>query len=174
MTYEIIGAKGKPADVNTVIETTKGLNEKHGLTIQLFDSEMVFGREHLESAVFHAERAMSVKTNVAKSIGMEIILYASGERQINVAIQKMGIKESTNDFGILIYDFHGTLNEHSKIGLINGILGELNLTRDDSVLTGDRSVLERFGIEKEELESVPEPHWGNLVLERVAMVDVIK
>ena len=174
MTYEIIGAKGKLGDINKTIEKIKDLNEKHDVTIQLFDAELVYGREHLESAVFHAQRAMSANTNVANSIGMEILLYASGERQINLAIQKMGIKETTKDFGMVVYGLLKSSAKESHSEKIDLIINELNLVREDPVLEGDKSVLERFGIPEAELEAVAESHWRNLILERVAMVDIIK
>ncbi|UCH89696.1 MAG: hypothetical protein JSV49_03340 [Thermoplasmata archaeon] len=174
MDYEIVGAKGKFEDVEGVIDRLKNLGEKYNVTLQLIDARLIFGKAHLDSAVFHAQRAMAKSTNLAKSIAVEIILYASGERQIGQAITKMGIKSDTEEFGLIIYDLpsQGASEEGSK--LCGDILSELDLVRDDTILEGDKSVLERFGITKEELEAVSQSHWSNLILERVAMVDIIK
>ena len=45
------------------------------------------------SAVEHAIRAFERKTNTTNSLEKEIILYASGERQLKLAIPKIGIKK---------------------------------------------------------------------------------
>ena len=48
------------------------------------------------------------------------------------------------------------------------------MTQDASVLEGDRETLKRFGITGLEIRTVPEAKYGDLILEKVAMVDVIK
>ena len=59
--------------------------------------------------------------------------------------------------------------------LCNAINSEgIDLVRDDEVLIGDNSTLERFGLSKEELAAVPEDQWLELVLEKVALLDIQK
>ena len=53
-------------------------------------------------------------------------------------------------------------------------MSSLNLKRDDKVLEGDVDTLKRFGITEDELSTIPESKYGDLLLEKVALVDIIK
>lgn len=132
--------------------------------VQLLDARYVVGRDHLVSAAEHAERAMREGTNVAKSLAVEFVLYASGERQIADALRKMGIRDDTREFAVVLF---GDANPGE-------LLAVLNLTRDDGVLAPSRGKLAAFGITEAELASVPPDRIADLVLERVALVDLAK
>ena len=174
MNYEILGAVGKLGDVEEVITKVKELSEKYHVNIQLFDADYIYGRDHLESAVMHAERAFCAKTNLAGDPSIEILLYASGERQIKQAIEKLGIKKGMREFGMVVYvpDMNDSRVDPADISA--KVLKDLGAVRDDSKLEGGREVLERFGFTDAEIEGVSESRWGNLILSRVAMVDIIK
>lgn len=174
MTCLIAGARGKIKDIDLAISKLREIEEKHKLVLQVFDARLIYGENHLNSAVNRAERAVTMHTNLAKSFGMEIMLYASGERQISQAIEKMGVKHDTDSIGLIIYDRGKIYSTEDLKKLCDEILNELEFIRDDSVLVGDKKVLERFGISGAELNAVPESHWPNLILERVALVDIIK
>jgi KEOPS complex subunit Cgi121 len=131
--------------------------------VQLLDARLVCGRDHLVTAVEHAERAMREGTNVAKSLAVEFVLYASGERQINEAIAKMGIRDDTTEFAIAMFG-----------GDSARALETLDLTRDDTVLAASPAKLRSFGLTDEELATVPPDRQADLVLERVALVDLLK
>jgi tRNA threonylcarbamoyladenosine modification (KEOPS) complex Cgi121 subunit len=49
-----------------------------------------------------------------------------------------------------------------------------HLTHDDTILEGNRDTLKRFGITDQEIRTLPENKYGDLILEKVAMVDIIK
>jgi tRNA threonylcarbamoyladenosine modification (KEOPS) complex Cgi121 subunit len=174
LNFEILGARGKFENIDIIISSLKELGDRHGIMIQIFDAKLIFGKSHLRSAVLHAKRAEENRTILANSLTVEILLYSSGERQIGQAIEKMGVKPDSSEFGLVLYGIpeFKTVDEAEKF--CEKILIDLGLERDDSVLNGDRFVLERFGLTQEELDSVDESHWGNLILERVAMVDIIK
>ncbi|MCG7845347.1 MAG: hypothetical protein MIO90_07955, partial [Methanomassiliicoccales archaeon] len=61
----------------------------------LMDADKVCGPDHLESAVIHARRAFEQGTAASNTLGMEVMLYASGERQISKAKKKMGLHQET-------------------------------------------------------------------------------
>jgi KEOPS complex subunit Cgi121 len=174
MNYMILGAAGELADVVDVIAKLKELGAKYNSHIQLFDANFIFGRDHLESAVLHAERAFDNNSNLAGDPSIEILLYASGERQIKQAIDKLGIKKGLREFGMVIYVPRKNETTFDLEEVCNKTLTELGLARDDSVLNGGREVLERFGIPGDEIDMISESRWGNLILSRVAMVDIIK
>ena len=65
-----------------------------GGEVVLFDPSVVCGKDHILSAVRHAERAFRVGNNRAKNLLTETVLYAAGERQIGRALEKMKPKSS--------------------------------------------------------------------------------
>jgi tRNA threonylcarbamoyladenosine modification (KEOPS) complex Cgi121 subunit len=174
MSYDISGCKGRIDDVEAVIAELKRLGEQYGVVIQLFNARLVYGAKHLESSILHAERSFSTNTNLAGDMAVEILLYSSGERQIALAIKKMGIKKDCQEFGMVLCCKPGTGQDTDLGEIRDEVLKELSLERDDGVLDGSMDVLVRFGIEEDEIGSVPESNRGNIILSRVAMVDVIK
>lgn len=155
---EIVGARGLPGPPRDRLAAVKGFE------VQLLDARTVCGRDHLVSAAEHAERAIREGTNVAKSLAVEFVVYASGERQIADALAKVGIRNDTREFAVVLFG-GGDPDE---------VLKELALTRDDSVLESSREKLEAFGITDAEIESLRPDRVNDLVLERVALVDLLK
>ena len=158
------GARGEISSVEDVLEKSNQFCESKDCEVQLLDAKMVFGEAHLKSAFEHAKRAFLEERNSAKSMATEVLLYASGERQISGAIEKMGIKEGLKEFCILL------VGDDDPDDLIR----HLGLKRDDTLLEGDVKNLKSYGISKKEIGSVPEDRVFDLVLERVAMVDLLK
>lgn len=152
----VVGARGIAGDPGERLAIAKGLDE-----LQLIDARLVCGKDHLFAAAEHAERAMREGTNVAKSVAVEFVVYASGERQIRDAIAKMGIHKETTEFAVVM--FGGDV-----------ALEILDLTRDDAVLDASPAKLRSFGITEDELGTVPRDRQTDLVLERVALVDLFK
>ena len=89
---KIIGAKGDIQDVDNFLKKVESFAQNHNIIIQAINADLIYGKNHLISAVEHAVRAMDRKTNTTNSLEMEILLYASGERQLKIAIPKMGVK----------------------------------------------------------------------------------
>ncbi len=133
-----------------------------GASMLVVRAGMVFGRDHLASALLHAKRAFDEATNSADSLEMETLLYASGERQLSSAIAKIGVTEETRE--VVVARLSG-----------DGFQPDAGWE-----LLGDRPTrlsveqLRAFGISDAEISTVPESRVADLVLERVAAVDVLK
>jgi KEOPS complex subunit Cgi121 len=164
---KIVGAKGNIQNIDRFVQNILKLAEKYNITIQALDADVVYGNDHLVSALQHAKRAFEQGRNATNSLAMEILLYASGERQIQKSIQKVGIKTGQRNIAFV---FDGNISND----LVEKILKTLNISRDDTVLEGSTDTLRRFGITQLEIKTVPESNYGHLILERIAMVDVIK
>ncbi len=162
----IIGAEGD-VDSGKALGTIEKLSSEWNVQIVMLDAELVFGREHILSAFEHAERAFRNGTNTAKTLGTEVLLYSSGERQISVAIGKMGIRDGSKRVAVAILD-------DLEDDRISELLERLGLKRDDDVLLPGGKDLKAFGISEKELATVPEEKRYDLVLEKVALVDLIK
>ncbi len=133
-----------------------------GAQILVMRSDMVFGLDHIRIALFLAKQAMAGGRNASDSLSMESLLYASGERQLSTAVKKMSVDETTEE-------------------VIVARLSERDLEVDSSwrILDDDpqdTSIdrLKRFGITQLELDTIGKSNPRDLVLERVAAVDIIK
>ena len=171
---EIIGARGNIKDIDIFLKQVISFAQKHHVIIQVFDANMIFGKAHLVSSVEHATRALRRKTNTTNSLDKEILLYASGERQIKLAIPKMGIKKGNGNIAfVFVNDVKAGGSELSD-HLVDEVLESFSLVRDDSVLEGDMDKLRKFGINENEIKTVTKAKYGHLILEKVAVVDIIK
>jgi len=130
------------------------------------DADKVCGVDHLNSAVLHARRAFERQANVANTLGMEVILYASGERQISKAKKKMGLHQETERVALVVLG--------PPDAGIDAVLRRLELRRDDALLECSLAKGLAFGIGTAELGTVGEDHLTDLVLEKVAFVEVLK
>ena len=155
---EVAGARGRFSPENLYAN----LNDMGGPAVAI-DPRMVCGRDHLVSAAEHALRAFERGTNSSSSLGLETVLYASGERQISRALEKMGLKPGREEVALVLFDL-----------VADQVIETLGMVRDDSLLECTREKLLAFGIAQEELDTVPPELAGELVLESVAFVEMIK
>ena len=165
---KIIGVKGNIYDIDSFLEKIQAISSKHKIIIQAFNADVIYGKNHLISATQHAIRAMDRKTNTTNSLNMEILLYASGERQLKLAIPKMGVKKGKGDVAFVF------ISDNISSKLIKDFIEDLDLKQDDKVLQGDINTLKKFGINKDEIKTVTKDKYEDLILEKVAMVDIIK
>ena len=170
----IIGARGDFSDVNKLLDKINNFSDKHNVVIQVFNADMIYGKDHLISAVFHAKRAMKRKTNTTNTLSMEILLYASGERQLKHAIPKMGIKEGNLSIAIVFTNDDVENKNIVEDKIIDLFLDEMSLSRDDSVLEGSMDTIKKFGIDEMLINTISKDKYGDLILEKIAMVDIIK
>ena len=61
--------------------------------IQFIDYDSAISRDHLYAACINASVAFSEGTNIARSIGMEVLLFIAMTKQISEAIRIAGAKE---------------------------------------------------------------------------------
>jgi len=88
---KVVGAKGSIQDIDLFFKQILNLSKEYKVVIQAVDADIVYGKNHLISASEHAVRAFKQKKNSTNSPAMEILLYASGERQIQREIKIIGI-----------------------------------------------------------------------------------
>jgi KEOPS complex subunit Cgi121 len=171
----IFGARGTIKDIEEFLHQLILFSKDEKLTIQALNAKLVYGTDHLISATQHALRAVEEKTNATNSLALEILLYAAGERQIQKAIKKMGVVKGKQSAAFVIVDDHKkSVNRKAYDKVIDRLLQSFGFVRDDKVLEGTRDTVKRFGISDKELRTVHESKYGDLILEKVAMVDVIK
>ncbi|MBC7081358.1 MAG: hypothetical protein H5T44_03845 [Thermoplasmatales archaeon] len=161
----VIGAKGK-MDVDSAIKKLNDFCKKNSLIGQIFDADLVFGEEHLIVAYERAKRAFEEGRNICKSIEMEMLLYASGKRQINEAISLIGAKKEGN----YAFFFCGEIEIEKLIDFIC----KLNLEIDRNVIDFKKEKLKKFGISENEIIATDEKFHKDLIFEKIALLDAIK
>lgn len=165
---DIIGCRGKVDSIEKFLQKARDFvlncGSKNDILLQFLDADQVFGKEHILSAIEHAYRSFERKENISATMAMEILIYAAGEPQINGALAKIGLKDGYERIAVII---GGEMD-------VEGLLTHLNLERDDDVLEPKEFKFREFGITEEEISAVEKDKLGDLVLERVAMVDVKK
>ncbi len=164
MTYSIGGARGTVEDVELTIKRAREWASKCGSEILLADARLVFGRDHIESAVRHGSRAAASGSMEARSVSMETLRYLAAEKQVADALRVAGIREGTNRLAVVIF---GT-------GSLGEAVSALGWVRDDSVLDARDKDLEGLGVQSVERGTVPSDRVQDLALERVALIDIDK
>ncbi len=164
MKYAIAGARGVIEDPERAIEEVQKWAAHHDVEVFLAEAAAVFGRDHLESAIRHAVRAQSAGTMVARSLSMETLRYLSAQRQVADAIRVAGIRRGTREVAVVVFGTDST----------EEVLKFFGWAGDDAVLDVRGKLFEVFGITKEEASTVPPDRRADLVLEKVALLDVLK
>jgi KEOPS complex subunit Cgi121 len=144
------------------LERTVNPGVNKGAQILVMRSDMVFGLDHIRSALYHAKKAIDERRNSSDSLSMETLLYASGEKQLSSAIKKMSVDQTTEDVVVARLS-GGDLEVDSSWRIL-----------DDKPQDGSVDRLKRFGITQQELDTIGKSDPKDLVLERVAAVDIIK
>lgn len=166
------GCNGKISSVNDFISKVSAFSQKYQIGIQTLDAEVVFGKDHIISAFHHAKRSFDRNEASMNSLEMELLLYAAGERQIKHALKKMGVKKGDSSFVTIFIINDISIDDVDNI--IDIFIHDFNLKRDDEVLNPDKNKLTTFGIDQKAINSVKKDQCFQLVLEKVALVDIIK
>jgi tRNA threonylcarbamoyladenosine modification (KEOPS) complex Cgi121 subunit len=155
----VVQAGHAPASQDKILDSAA----HKGVEVLVLRSDLVFGLDHLRSALFHAKKAMKEHRNASESLAMETLLYASGERQLSSAIKKMAVDSSSSEM-VIVQLTEGGMEEARA-------WQPLPSTRSD-MLT--RDALLKFGMTGSELTTVDDRRVMDLVLEKVASVDILK
>ncbi len=143
--------------------------------VQFFDAELIATQEHLYFAAINALQAFQNKTNISKSLAMETILYASGQRQIKKAIQRCGIKPETKNMAAVIIGE----NQAQLQTVLQAVTKCVGADPDEQVLdmteTKKVKIKKAFQITDEEIKTIMknddvEKAIISLVIERIALL----
>ncbi len=161
MNHEIAGARSRIEDPEAKLRRANAWASSRGVEVLLADARVVFGRDHLESAIAHAERAKAKGTMAARTLAMETLLYLTGQRQVSDAIRAGGIREGTETTAIVLFGSSS----------VEDLLREFGWTRDDRALEPTGKPLSSLGIGASEERTIPGDRRPDLALEKVALVD---
>jgi len=149
-------------DTEKFLQKIKRRSKEKNTVIQALDADKLAGEEHLRFAVEKAINSFKTGRNIANDLAKEIMLYAAGTRQVNKAM-RIGLHKGKNNIVLVA---------------VGGDLSAFNEVTPEQVLRYDGkkndALMDIFNITNEELQAVGEDKIPELVLERVALVDVIK
>jgi tRNA threonylcarbamoyladenosine modification (KEOPS) complex Cgi121 subunit len=102
--------------ITELFEQMTAINKTKGNVIQAFDCDSVINKTHLLGAYINAITAFGNHSNKAKSMSMEMLLFAAMTDQIGAAIKTVGAKENSK---IIIF----ANNKKSFDGIKNRLTG---------------------------------------------------
>jgi tRNA threonylcarbamoyladenosine modification (KEOPS) complex Cgi121 subunit len=160
------------------VESLKN-NRKHpqGASVQFFDADLIATKDHLYFACINALYAFRGKVNIARTVAVEIMLYASAQRQIQKAIERIGVKTKTKNLAVVII---GDSKEQTQTQL-QGLNAHLGMEPDEIGLemTSEKiiKIMRTFRITTQEIKTViknsnEEVALVNLVIEHGALLAI--
>lgn len=154
------------------LSSINSIASENEIIIQGLNADLIAGERHLHFAVGKALRAVAAGRNIAKDPGIEIMRYASGERQIERSFS-IGLREGKNNAVFVL------LGKTDNIILAFPAFKELFEEKSCSELLAysdskRKGILTQFGITEAEIEASGEKFIPELVIERVALVDITK
>jgi KEOPS complex subunit Cgi121 len=171
----VIGFKNAQIDgVKDFLENFRKQNKN--APIQFFDAKNVAGSQHLYFAALNAQKAFEKKRNISNNLAVEVLLYASAQRQITKAVEMLGLKHDSSEVAALII----AENSRKKDRYLHLVSETVPGKQDNSVLelTATKignikklfqisdiefeAKLEKQGLEKEALT--------DLIIERMALL----
>ncbi|PKK85337.1 MAG: hypothetical protein CVT48_05825 [Thermoplasmata archaeon HGW-Thermoplasmata-1] len=177
MDYAFMGAKGSIVDAGAFVERVNRFALENRIAVQFMNARMVYGKEHLLSALVHAVRSLEQGRNSASSPALEMLLYACGEKQISAALGKMGVISGEVGLAACFASVPGMAgcdgHMPTESELVN-FIEKLGLRRDDAVMKGTPEKLFALGISAQEAATVGVKRYVDLVLEKVAMTDILQ
>lgn len=184
MNVQVTSATVNMPDIMAFIRELQDIQTEYDVTIQALDADLVAGPEHILFATEKAIRSWNFGKAMANDLGMEILLYASGNRQISRALE-MGVHTGDNRVALVIASDARSAVEGSVqrvkvlVEMMGGRVEEENSEGEkDGILAyiDDKKIRLQsfFNITDLELEAAGAQKICDLVLERVAMVDVMK
>lgn len=133
-----------------------------------FNAGMLAGKRHARTALHHAVRSFHNGSMVSNTLEMEALLFAAGSRQCSVAAL-FGVHEGDNSMFVGCYP--------PRDGIWDA-LTPLMCVADENMDTIDPHkrayLIKLFGITEEEIATCSEDCITELVLERIALLEVYR
>ncbi len=155
------------ADNQGFLQKLREIGKENKCTLICFNRDTIAGRRHVETALRFACRSFNSDSPISRSIEVEALLYAAGTRQTGL-IGSFGIHPGNNEcyLGILppIQDAEKIL--HRFITFVD------DEDWDDLSKKKIDHLLKLFEISKEEIQVIGNERVTDLILERVALLNV--
>jgi len=126
----IAGGRAAVRNVGEILKKLATIDGEHGTTSQVFDASRIAGKMHLAHAAKLALTAQFTRRRFTSSLGLELVCWAAGVRQINLALERVGLRGGSTEVAILTLGRSQPAVKRAQAD----IFSELGIERDDSVL----------------------------------------
>jgi KEOPS complex subunit Cgi121 len=133
-----------------------------------FNADMLAGKRHAREALRHAIRSFHNGSKVSNTLEMEALLFAAGSRQCSVAAL-FGVHEGNNSVFVTCYP--------AAEGVWDALEPFLTITDQEWDLIDNQKrmyLMKLFGVTQEEIATFSEDRITELVLERIALLEVYR
>jgi tRNA threonylcarbamoyladenosine modification (KEOPS) complex Cgi121 subunit len=154
-----------PLVLDDVLEYARRANRIGSL--QVMRADRVVGAEHLLAAWQHARRAMEEGRAQAERPEVEFLRHLAGERQIQRALEKMGITDGAASAVVVGLG-------PKRLDALQYFLHAISLNEDDGLADASEEKLRAFGITEKQLKATTPGRRMDLALEAVASVDLMR
>jgi KEOPS complex subunit Cgi121 len=165
----IVGGSVDIKDVRAFIAKLTAIGKECGVTVQAVNADRIAGRAHIEFAADKAVVAFREKRNLARDLGMEVMLYLRGRRQIEKALE-LGVHEGKNNLAIVIIGDRPGAAEEKVMAMLDKVDG----TVVDYHHGKDEMLMRLYEITPAEIEVVGRERMPLLVRERSALLELEK
>lgn len=165
----IAGGRATVDNIDEIFKKLASVDRKHETVSQIFDASRIAGKGHLLHGARLALIAHATGKNFASSLNIELACWVAGERQINRALEKVGIHKGNRAVAILTVGETPSGVRRAQADILRG----LQIKRDDNVIElapkKIAALLKIFSIPKRELDIADVQ---KLVLERIALLSL--
>jgi tRNA threonylcarbamoyladenosine modification (KEOPS) complex Cgi121 subunit len=143
--------------------------------VQFFDARLIAGLEHLYFAALNALTAFETRLNISRNPAIEALLYASGQHQIEKAIETVGIAADMSEIAVLIMSETEKDARESLRSVSDLLRGEicddiLKLTEEKMEIIGKLFSISDLELEAASRGESSESALVDLVIEHVALL----
>ena len=165
---EVRAATSFVDDRVSFLQKIRTIAESFNTHVICFNAGMLAGKRHAQAALHHAVRSFHNGSMVSNTLEMETLLFASGSRQCSVAAL-FGVHEGDNSMFVCCYPI--------RDGIWDALRPLLDITDQEWDIIGPQKqayLMELFGITREEIATGSGNCITDLVLERVALLEVYR
>jgi KEOPS complex subunit Cgi121 len=156
-------------DVKRFIRDLASIASDYGVTVQAVNADAIAGPRHVEFAVEKSVESFERGRNLARDLGMEIMLYLRGRRQIERALE-IGAKPGMNRIAFIIVGDHAAKARPAA----EAMLDEVDPTVVDYSHAKDAMLMRLHEITPAEIDIVGPDRVPELVRERSALLEFEK
>ena len=156
-------------DQAAFLRKIRTIAESFDTHIICFNASMLAGQRHARAALHHAVRSFHEGSMVSNTLEMEALLNAAGSRQCTIAA-RFGVHSGENQMYICCYPVRDGIWE--DLFLLLNFRGK----EDTDVIDPQKQayLMELFGITPQELATTSGDRIVDLVLERIALLEVYR
>lgn len=149
------------------LEFLRETGANHGVSVVCLNRDMIAGFQHVETTLIHAIRSWNKEKGIARTLDVEVLLYAAGTRQTG-QISPFGPVNGENFAYLCIIP----LSEEA-ISILLSRMEEISGENWDRIPEEKkRRLMKFFDITQEELEVTGEDRLMDLICERSALLTI--